>query len=204
MLWHLLKVITAYKPNKFSKHVKQATKTLHDEIESHPFFKSMIDGSLSDEQYYIYLFNLLPIYKSVEHFVLNDHLNSDLRQSVKIQKDIIEYSKICSHVRLDGDVFFCNEWLERFNSKDKFFKKAELYIRWLADLYGGQILKKNIKFVNKYAFKDVRKCIKTVRKLIEKDLNESNVEKFIEEINIAYAFHKRLADKILMLKSNLL
>jgi len=200
MFWHLLKVITAYRPNKFSKQIKQATKKLHDEIESHPFFKSMIDGTLSDEQYYVYLFNLLPIYKSVEFFVLDGSLNSDIKQSDKIQRDIVEYSKICSHVRLDANVFFCNKWLDHFNSKDKFYKKAELYIRWLADMYGGQILKRKIKFGNKYVFKDVRGSIKRIRKLIEKNLDETNVDKFIEEVNIAYAFHKDLADKIMMLK----
>jgi thiaminase len=61
MLWHLIKVLTAYRPNKLSKRIKLETKTLHDEIETHLFFKKMIDGSLSNEHYYVYLFNLLPI-----------------------------------------------------------------------------------------------------------------------------------------------
>jgi hypothetical protein len=90
--------------------------------------------------------------------------------------------------------------LAHFNKKSIFLKKTELYIRWLADLYGGQILKRNVKFKNKYNFKDVRNCIKIVRKLIEKDLNETNVNDFIEEVNKSYAFHKHLADKILALK----
>jgi len=199
MIWHLIKVLTAYRPNKLSKKIKQETKGLHDEIESHPFFKSMIDGSLSNECYYVYLFNLLPIYKSVEYFVLGENIVPDLKQSKKINQDIVEYSKICN-VRLDANNFFCNEWLAHFNKKSPFLKKTELYIRWLADLYGGQILKKNIKFTNKYEFKDVRKCIKIVRKLIEKDLNDSNVNEFINEVNKSYNFHKNLADKILALK----
>lgn len=202
MLWHLLKVITAYKPNKYSKKIKLETKSLHDEIEAHPFFKSLLDGTLSDELYYIYLFNLLPIYKSVEHFVIGDNLTSDLRQSIKIRKDMIEYSKLYPNVRLDASNFFCNEWLNYYYSKDDFYKKSELYIRWLADLYGGQILKKKVRFGNKYEFKDVRDSIKKVRKIIEKDLDSSNVDKFIEEVNKAYSFHKQLADKLLSLNLN--
>ena len=69
MFFHLLNVITAYKPNKFSKQIKKATKEKHDAIESHPFMRAMIDGSLSDFKYAVYLANLLPIYKAVEMFL---------------------------------------------------------------------------------------------------------------------------------------
>jgi heme oxygenase len=200
MLLHLIKVITAYRPNKFSKQIKLKTKKLHDEIEAHPFFRSMLDGTLSDDHYYVYLYNLLPIYKSVEYYVLDNLLTEDIKRSDKVLKDILNYNKTCNHIKLDASTFYCNEWLDYFYKKDAFFKKTELYIRWLADLYGGQILKKKVEFGEKYEFKNVRKAIKTVRKLIEKGLNESNVDRFIEEVNKSYAFHKHLADKILLLK----
>lgn len=200
MFWHLIKVLTAYRPNKLSKRIKHETEQLHDEIENHQFFKSLVEGTLSDKHYYIYLYNLHPIYKSVEHFVLDKKINEDLKQSTKLQKDLLCYSKICKDIKLDASLFFCKKWLDYFYSKDSFLKKTELYIRWLADLYGGQILKKKVKFGSKYEFNDVRRSIRIVRKLIEKDLNDSNVELFIKEVNKSYQFHKELADKIISLK----
>ncbi|NBW58664.1 hypothetical protein EBR43_12985, partial [bacterium] len=71
MLLHLIKVLTAYKPNEFSKKIKKQTKVKHDQIESHPFIKEMLSGELSDFKYAVYLNNLLPIYKGVEMFLFN-------------------------------------------------------------------------------------------------------------------------------------
>jgi heme oxygenase len=195
MFLHLLNVITAYRPNKFSKQIKKATKEKHDAIEKHPFIKSMIDGSLSDFKYAIYLNNLLPIYKAVEMFLFNG-VDSDLLQSKKINNDLNEYVRFLGVKIEKPEYIFYKEWLDHFLQKDKFFKKAELYIRWLADMYGGQIIKRNIRFNSKYGFYDLRNEIKVIRRMIEDGLDETNVDRFIEEVNKAYEFHRQLADKI--------
>ena len=199
MLFHLLNVITAYKPNKFSKQIKKATKEKHDAIESHPFMRAMIDGSLSDFKYAVYLANLLPIYKAVEMFLFTKNNNSNIVQSKKILEDLSSYSQILNF-KFDLEncpqICFNTEWLKYFLSKSDFFKKVELYIRWLADMYGGQIIKKNITFTKKYEFNNLRQCIQQVRQQIEDGLDETNVDQFIEEVNKAYEFHHKLADKI--------
>jgi heme oxygenase len=197
MFLHLLNVITAYRPNKFSKQIKKATKEKHDAIEKHPFIKSMIDGSLSDFKYAIYLNNLLPIYKAVEMFLFySNPVDKDLLQSRKINNDLNEYIRFLG-INIDRPEYIFNkEWLNYFLFKDKFLQKAELYIRWLADMYGGQIIKRNIRFNSKYDFNDLRNEIKLIRRMIEDGLDETNVDSFIEEVNKAYEFHRQLADKI--------
>jgi heme oxygenase len=197
MFLHLLTVITAYRPNKFSKQIKKATKEKHDAIEKHPFIKSMIDGTLSDFKYAIYLNNLLPIYKAVEMFLFySNPVDEDLLQSRKINNDLNEYIRLLG-INIDRPEYIFNkEWLNYFLFKDKFLQKAELYIRWLADMYGGQIIKRNIRFNSKYNFNDLRNEIKIIRRMIEDGLDEANVERFIEEVNKAYEFHRQLADKI--------
>lgn len=197
MLLHLLNVITAYRPNKFSKQIKKSTKEKHDAIEKHPFIKSMIDGSLSDFKYAIYLNNLLPIYKAVEMFLFySTPVDKDLLQSRKINNDLNEYIRFLG-INIDRPEYIFNkEWLNYFLFKDKFLQKAELYIRWLADMYGGQIIKRNIRFNSKYDFNDLRNEIKIIRRMIEDGLDETNVDRFIEEVNKAYEFHRQIADKI--------
>lgn len=197
MLLHILNVITAYKPNRLSKRIKLETKTAHDEIEKHTFIKSMIDGTLSDKKYAIYLYNLYPIYKSVEMLLFSGkNFNKDLFQSVKIQNDLNNYKNELNFEYDRPEYNFNEGWINHFYSKSFFLKKTELYIRWLADMYGGQIIKKNIKFNSKYSFTNLRESIKTIRSYLEEDLTEENVNSFINEVNKSYEFHHKLADKI--------
>jgi hypothetical protein len=63
-------------------------------------------------------------------------------------------------------------------------------------MYGGQIIKRNIRFNSKYDFNDLRNEIKLIRRMIEDGLDETNVDSFIEEVNKAYEFHRQLADNI--------
>lgn len=196
MLLHMLNVITAYSPNKLSKKIKKQTKTVHDHIESHPFFMDLINKDLPDYKYALYLQNLSPIYKSVEMFLFQNNMSSDIVQSKKVEDDIRQYR---NHLNLNFDLpqfKFNAKWLQHFFSKDDFFKKTELYVRWLADMYGGQIIKRYLRYGSKYDFHSVRHSIQTVRRHIEKDLNESNVDQFIVEVNKTYEFHIDLVNNV--------
>jgi len=196
MLLHILNVITAYRPNYLSKKIKKETKEIHDKIEKHPFFLDLINRELPDYKYAIYLNNLFPIYKGVEMFLFKKNLNNDIVQSKKIEEDLRLYKSFLN-LNIDLPKFkFYDDWLNYFFSKDDFYKKTELYVRWLADLYGGQIIKRYLRFGNKYVFTNVRKDIQQVRKQIEDSLTEENVDKFIVEVKKTYQFHTEIIDKI--------
>jgi len=197
MLLHLLNVITAYRPNHLSKKIKKETKQAHNSIEKHPFFFDLVTGQLDNYKYLVYLNNLYPIYKAVEvYFFGGKRFKFDLIQSEKIEKDIREYSNLLNVDVNKPELIFTSEWLDYFIKKDLFLKKAELYIRWLADMYGGQIIKKKVKFGSKYEFKNLRDDIKFIRTYLEEDLTEQNVYPFIEEVKKTYHFHKDLVDNI--------
>jgi heme oxygenase len=196
MILHLLNVITAYKPNEFSKQIKKETRDHHDTIENHPFIREMLDGTLPDYKYAIYLANLLPIYKGVENFLLQQNYNKDIIQSEKILEDLSQYSTLLNYhfESPRANIIFYKDWLNNFYGKTDFYKKTELYIRWLADMYGGQIIKKNIRFTSKYEFKTLRKDIQQVRRMIENDLDGSNIDSFIDEVIVSYNFNYKLTD----------
>ena len=201
MLLHILNVITAYRPNYLSKKIKKETKQIHDSIEKHPFFFDLVTGQLSDYKYLVYLNNLFPIYKAVEvYFFSGKNHRDDLIQSVKIEKDIREYGNLLNVNVCKPELEFTSEWLNHFLSKDIFLKKADLYIRWLADMYGGQIIKRKVKFGNKYVFNNLREDIKFVRKFLEEDLTEANVDSFIQEVKNSYQYHYNMVNKIYELK----
>jgi heme oxygenase len=186
---HLLNVITAYKPTPFAKGVKLATKVEHDRIEKHPFVDNLIAGKLTDAQYACYLLNLIPIYESIER-----HLNlcGDLLRSNIMRSDLLKYQKSLGPL---GDMYFYHEWLENINSANKLTTISNFYIRWLGDLYGGQILAKNIKFNQHLKFKNVRHSIRQARDLIELNAKNQDTE-FVSLIKKAYSFNYDLVDNL--------
>jgi len=194
MLLHLINVLTAYRPNKFSKLIKKGTKDIHDRIERHPFFLELLSGNLPDYKYAIYLYNLLPVYNGVEMFFFNGSNNFDLVRSKSVLEDWQNYSKT---VNIDfGKFNYNNEWITYFYHKPNLLKKTELYVRWLADMYGGQILANKVKFGSKYKFHGLRSAIKTVRTIIEDGIDETNVNLFIKEANTTFDYHYKILDKI--------
>ena len=197
MLLHLINVITAHRPNKFARQLKKATKKLHDTVECHTFFKDLIGGELPDYKYALYLKNICPIYKAVEMFLFKN-LNSDLVQSTKIYNDFYNYKKdLYNVIDLESESYdFYKQYLDIFLTKSNFLKQADLYVNWLADLYGGQILKNKVKYNERYTFYSVRKDIKFIRTFLEKDMNNENIESLIDSVNKAYIFHLELLNKI--------
>ena len=188
---HLINVITAYRPTAFARRVKLETKANHDAIEQHPFIDLIIKGKMTDLQYAAYLSNVYPVYDIVEKKLLTPR--SILARTNYIQKDIEQYSNF---LNTDLSHLYVNdERVQKLESGDELDILAAFYIRWLGDLYGGQILAKNIRFNSALKFKSVRLCIKVARELIEFNASK-NTDMFIERIKDAYADNYNLAEKL--------
>ena len=192
---HLINVITAHTPSPLAKRIKHATKQQHDRIENHPLILKLIKGSITDLEYAVYLKNLLPIYRAVEQMFFDPNTSGDLIRSRLIEQDVHNYGKTIDLADAKYDNL-SKDWIDLFYSKSLFLKQTELYIRWLADMYGGQMIKKNVKFNAKYKFNSVRQSIKDVRTMLEKDLTEDNVTDFISQVNASYNMHYVLADRV--------
>lgn len=192
---HLINVITAHTPSPLAKQIKHATKQQHDRIENHPLILKLIKGSITDLEYAVYLKNLLPIYRAVEQMFFDPNTSGDLIRSRLIEQDVHNYGKTIDLTDTKYDNL-SKDWIDLFYSKSLFLKQTELYIRWLADMYGGQMIKKNVRFNAKYKFNSVRQSIKDVRTLLEKDLTNENVADFIAQVNTSYDMHHALADRV--------
>lgn len=194
-LIHLIKVITAYKLTPFAKRIKEATQPLHSQIEAHPFISRLISEKLSDIEYAVYLSNLFPVYEKVERKLLGP--SSILARKKFIEKDLNDYSKFLN-VNLE-DFYVNKDWAESLDEADNYKLTAVFYIRWLGDLYGGQILAKNIRFNSSLKFKNVRDCIKVARSLIEY-YGSKDENRFLVQISDAYTRNYDLVDRIQNLK----
>lgn len=194
-LFDLFNVVTAYKPTRLSKLVKEKTKSSHDKVEQHPFYRKLVTGELDDKKYLIFLFNLLPIYEFIENQLLIPHGYKDLVRSNNILQDIDKYEKLLNYKLSEKD-FYNLLWVKQIEAKPPYLLKAHFYVRWLADLYGGQVLKNKVKYNNKYKFKNLRKTIKRAREFIDQSVNDDTVDYFIKEANIAFDMSYMLASII--------
>lgn len=192
-LLHLLTVITAYRPTPFAKKLKAETRKNHNEIEAHPFIRKLILGTISDEEYFAYIENLYPIYSIVESRLLYPERYKLLRRTAEISNDVRAY-QLLLNVNSTYKIF-SKDWIESCLAKDEFGLTSEFYIRWLGDLYGGQIMSKNFKYNSMLKFKNVRSCIRSARELIE-NIAINRQDEFIDLVRVSYGKNLELAENL--------
>ena len=188
--------------SELQTRLKEETAELHSQSEQHPLMQSFVDGSFKKEHLLELLINLLPVYQVVEQRLLVKEIidNPDLKRSVQIQKDIdkliLDTGITTLKVREITENWVSSSW-----KKDLHLLKADLYIRWLADFYGGRILAKSQAPYNEmYSAKDSGAVITTVRYLLTKDIPDNQNDKIVNETKAFFKFHIELFDEILWSK----
>jgi heme oxygenase len=188
--------------SELQARLKEETASLHSESEQHPLMQSFVDGSFKKEYLLELLINLLPVYQVVEQRLLAKEIidNPDLKRSVQFQKDIdkliLDTGITTLKVRKITENWVSSSW-----KKDLHLLKADLYLRWLADFYGGRILAKSQAPYNEmYSAKDPGAVITTVRYLLSKDIPDNQNNNIVNETKAFFKFHIELFDEILWSK----
>jgi thiaminase len=174
----------------FQEKLKAETKVNHDASEQHPFNEQLMAGTLSDHNYFLYLKNIIPVYDYIEKRL---GLKGELIRSTLIYNDIMAYAK-------DGCVagqtnYFSYKWLETLAQKSDRMLRSELYVEWLKDVYGGQMVAKKVKFNSHLKFNNQKDTIFAVRTLL--DISNEEEKDFIFEVNRTYINHYNLMDDIM-------
>ena len=154
------------------KELKEQTAELHSKAEEHPLMMSFKDGSYKKEHLLQVLVNLRPVYEVVEQRLLTPyiHNNFDLCRSRLISKDIAELYK---NVFDDCKIYWfkilpvTKTWVVSQWECSSDLLVSDLYVRWLADFYGGRVFSKTLApYNNTYSSKDPQAVIKDVRNVI--------------------------------------
>jgi hypothetical protein len=177
----------------FHERLKAETKAMHDKSESHEFYKLLLDGKLEDQKYFVFLHNMFPIFGYLERRM---DLTGELVRSPLIHTDIMRYAK--SGSRISGEDLFYFDWICEIGQKADRFLPAILYVEWLKDVYGGQIIADKVKFSSTLKYNDVKKTIEKIRSLIV--VEPEDEDQFIKEVNLVYENHIKLLDKIMEIK----
>ncbi len=177
----------------FQEKLRNETKEMHDKSENHEFYKLLLEGKLKDEKYFIFLHNMFPIFGYLERRM---DLTGELVRSPLIHTDIMRYAK--SGCRISGEDLYYFDWICEIGQKADKFLPAILYVEWLKDVYGGQIIANNVKFNSALKYNDTKKTINSIRSFIT--VEPEDEEQFIKEVNMVYENHIKILDQIMQAK----
>lgn len=177
----------------FQERLKTETKQLHDESENHQFHVDLMNGKLSDLKYFVYLHNIFPIFSYLERRM---DLKGEMVRSPLIHTDIMRYSKDGNVIEGKDLNYF--DWIVEIGKAPDSMLPAILYVEWLKDAYGGQMISKYIKYNAHLAFNKARSVIDGVRSYLT-EVKEEDQDQFIAEVNNVYKNHNKILDKIMKL-----
>lgn len=160
--------------------LKEITKDLHHEAETTKFAKLLLSGNITKEDYANYLYQLVLIYNIIElgNRVEGNFKNLDgLERTHAIYQDFIEIAGVDHRYQwLPATLEYYNYLLELVRDPEQRPKiKAHLYCRHMGDLYGGQIIKRQVSGISKgrfYDFKNADQLKIDIRSELTDDLGD--------------------------------
>lgn len=163
--------------------LKEITKDLHHEAETTKFAKLLLSGRIEKDDYANYLYQLLLVYNIIEqgNQIEGNFKNlPDIARTFKIYQDFTEIAGQGPHnykwLPATLEYYRYLSDLLRDNAQRPKMK-AHLYCRHMGDLYGGQIIKKQVAHISKgrfYEFKDPEILKSAIRAELTDDLGDES------------------------------
>lgn len=136
--------------------LREITHDLHHEAEKTQFAKLLLSGKIEKQDYKNYLYNLLAIYDPIEWYCNRQHFlvsMPDLPRLRAILTDFIELDD-GTYCYLTPATLEYQAYLHKLGNdpERKHLIKAHLYCRHMGDLFGGQIIKKQVAHISSGKF----------------------------------------------------
>jgi heme oxygenase len=159
--------------------LKEITKDLHHEAEKTTFAKMLLSGKISKEDYRNYLYNLMAVYDPIEWYCQRQGFlvtMPDLPRLRAIHADFLELDD-GSYCYLTPATLEYQAYLHKLGNceKHKHLIKAHLYCRHMGDLFGGQIIKKQVAHISSgkfYDFENADAMKMAIRQTLTDDLGD--------------------------------
>lgn len=163
-------------------HLREAVMDKHRAAEETDLAKAMISGDMTEELYHQFVFNMKEVYAAIERRL--PFLPDGIKRTQRYLDDLNELGRgsgtpmpsTVEYVRYMGAIEIPDVW-------------AHVYVHYLGNMYGGQMLKKNMKWkASHLEFDDVKGSIGYVR------ANIADVRP--EEANRAFEWTIRIYDEL--------
>lgn len=158
--------------------LKDITKDLHTAAEQTAFSKLLLSGSISQHDYTTYLYNMLPIYTTIEFSVSRQGVFvtlPGLDRTGAIFQDFLEIADPVQPYYLTPSTIDYIDYLNRLGNDParKHLMKAHMYVRHMGDLFGGQFIASKVPGSGKfYQFADVEALKAGIREMLTDDLGD--------------------------------
>lgn len=171
--------------------LKDITKDLHHEAEITAFAQTLLGGNITKEQYANYLYQMLAIYDPLEFYCHRQGFFDsmpDLPRIGAIYQDFQEIEDRNHHYELLPSTLNYHMYLIHLGNDRtrKHLIKAHLYVRHMGDLFGGQIIKKQVPYTGHafYQFDNADKLKTQIRAELDDTLGAEARAAFMWAIKI--------------------
>ena len=166
--------------------LKQLTMQQHQNAERQKFASILMSGEIPPKFYLRYLVNQHACYNALESHKFFNLPHEKLKRNDKIKEDINELNV---SLELDIDDMLTSSTLDyiqhvdKINSQDDFY--AHVYVRYLGDLRGGQMIAKKTPGKGRYySFDEPNELAQSIYKILDDDM--------AEEAKVVFHFATRL------------
>jgi hypothetical protein len=160
-------------------NLRDATKTLHDRLESLPFNKRMFEGNQTNAERATYLCSNLEIFE-----VLDPHVPVNMRRSSLIEEDIGKLNEAFADA--PQTTFAYRTYLEKVCDD----LRPHIYLNYMGFMFGGQIMKKRYpQAASMYEFDDIEAQREYIRQRICESYNSPHWNTFVSEVKVGFKWH---------------
>lgn len=141
--------------------LREAVETNHRAAEQTALARAMIDGTMGEELYHQFLFNMREVYAAIERKIT--FLPADVQRVQRYTEDLDALGRGAG-----TPLQSTQDYVRYINGLDVPATWAHVYVHYLGNMYGGQMLRKKLSWKSSHLdFNDVKACIGYVRTNIE-------------------------------------
>lgn len=167
--------------------LRKAIKDKHDAAEAHPFTALLLSGSIPKQTYGELLYNMTLIYAALESRMRQIGTFNDSPEMFRAEIMARDYDELdLDSVTIHKSTLACIDRIEEVSDHDLM---AYFYLYHMADMYGGQMIKKHIPgSAKRFEFTDRPALIAKIREHLTDDL--------ADEANRAFGYTLELFDEL--------
>jgi heme oxygenase len=167
--------------------LREAIKPQHDAAEHHPFTVVLLSGKMPTDVYADYLYNHLFIYQAIERRIKALGMFSGFPEMFRADKIGADFDELnVDTLTLCNSTYACLNRVLNVSNKDLM---AYFYLYHMADMYGGQMIKKVVPGSGtRFDYEDRNTLIAEIRKHLTDDL--------ANEAKVAFGFALEMFDEL--------
>jgi heme oxygenase len=168
--------------------LREITLEKHMAVENLPFIQYLLNGSITQSHYVIYLAEMLTIYQHLENLSqkagLFDGLE-DLPRAMRMRQDLEELSPGHQPSQSSSTTTYLEHLDSLFASPNRKQLFSHVYVRHMGDLYGGKLIARRVPGAGLwYEFDNRAELVKKFNERITLDLADEALVAFDHYANI--------------------